>query len=364
MHDSTNMKCAYEFAIGESDRIGCRNDAIATDGIVPAGFCANCPHMTPSASNNFFAANADLLLKQQRSGKYAPVAKSCGGCGEVKRRDSEAVQFVWPYWHGGACGDEIRWSVRSVETFFQGSASITIIGDRPPWYHGHHIAQKRVSKHTPNRAFRDMLAKMQTMATHREMQPEFVWMMDDIYFIKPVTLEDIETPRAVGWRPSNSNSWQKRKHNTMAALAQAGRTQHDYATHMPHHVEKEKLAAIIDEFNLSENTMLWEVLYGNTFRNHPKPLRPIFQRLVKKVDSERIVMATEKASILNHASCAWNPDLRNYLSALLPVASKTEIESAYSPTFKPQRGPAPTVKRRPKHTHRKFVERQAAGALQ
>ena len=225
-------------------------------GLLPLAFCQNeCPYRKPE---DYFSANAKLT----HSVAYRPAPASCGGCGTVKRREA-TTQFVWPYWHGGANGDEIRFSVRSVEAFFQGAVKCTIVGDRPPWYTGHVIPQARIPM-TSNHGFRDMLAKMWTMATHPEIDPEFVWMMDDIYLLRPVTWDDLEMARAYPWREDQSNSWQRRKSNTMRALRDRGRSNHDYATHLPHTVEKTKLRQVYEEFDLHQNCMLWEVVYGNT----------------------------------------------------------------------------------------------------
>ena len=203
-------------------------------GTVPIEICNLCPYAT-TAPRDFFAATASLLLQKHRTGEMRANPKTCGGCDETKHRTANepAMQFVWPYWQGGAQADELRWSIRSVETFFQGKAKITIIGDRPDWYHGHVIRKKRVPASKTNQAFRDMLSKVFYIATHAEIDPECVWMMDDIYFLKPFTLDAIKTPRAEPWRPDESNSWQKRKTASMEALAARGLTQHDYATHLP-----------------------------------------------------------------------------------------------------------------------------------
>ena len=161
-------------------------------GVLPLSFCQNeCPYQKPE---DYFSANAKLT----ESVAYRPAPASCGGCGTVKRREA-VTQFVWPYWHGGANGDEIRFSVRSVETFFHGQVKCTIVGDRPPWYQGHVIHQPQIPLRE-NHGFRDMLAKMWVMATHAEIDADFVWMMDDIYLLKPVTWDDLETPRAYPWQ--------------------------------------------------------------------------------------------------------------------------------------------------------------------
>lgn len=336
----------------------CSNDEdLVIVGEVPESFCASCRYSTPPVSG-FFAQTTQLLLEKGRRGEITVAAKACGGCGEVKRRETDVLQFVYPYWHAGANDDEIRWSVRSVEQNYQGKSKITIIGDKPPWYSGHYIPQARVGKHTTNRPFRDMLTKVWTMATHSEVDREFVWMMDDIYLIKPVTVDELATPRAVKWFESESNSWQKRKRNTMTALSAAGRTVHDYATHLPHVAEKDKLRQVYEEFRLHENTMLWEVLYGNTFRGQPQSPFPFFRRIQKKVGLNDLKQMTEQAKVFNHTASAWCSGVRDFLAELLPNPSTCETEHIFIPQYKITKRARPPVKRRPPETHRVNRERQ------
>ena len=349
-------ECGYRGEQDRSGRIACRNTTqLLHSGYVSPKTCTMCPY---AKKPDYFLSTQQLWVDQSQSGQYKPVAKSCGGCGSVKRRD-DAVQFVWPYWHAGASGDEIRWSVRSVETMFQGKCKITIIGDKPPWYHGHYIPKRRVPKHTPNRSWRDMLSKMWVMATHAEIDDDFVWMMDDIYLIKPVTIEDLATPRADNWHGGRGNSWQRRKFNTMTLLQSLGKTTHDFATHLPHYVEKDKLRAMYDEHNLHHNTLLWEVLYGNLYRDAPISSRPFFARFNKRMPQEQYEQRCEVASVMNHTAGAWCSGVRGMLEAMFPQASPTELQSVpYTPQFKRTPSAQRTVKRRPKHTHRAVIERQ------
>jgi hypothetical protein len=319
-------------------------NVVTPTGRVPLAICDGCA--LRQLPGDFFAQTERLLIQKQTSGEYKPQPKSCGGCGSTKKRE-ETLQFVWPYWHGGAVSDEIRWSVRSVETFYNGEAECVIIGDKPPWYTGKYIPAARVSGSTPNRAFRDMLAKMWIMATHPEINAEFVWMMDDIYFLKPFSKRDVMIARAYKWRPSESNSWQRRKSNTMRALEAAGRPNFDYATHAPHHVEKAKLKALYEEFDLHNNTMLWEVLYGNTYRGAPKSPSPWFLRIGKAMDLEHIRRAALPATVANNANAAFNEALRSFLSETLPEPTKSEGAVPDSPPkFRKVRKAARKVKRR------------------
>jgi hypothetical protein len=351
-------RCHYQIDLQRSDANGCDSPRIVTPGIVPSDWCLRCPVWEPVRPRNFFEQTQALWVQEQRRGNYTPQAKRCSGCGTVKRRTG-AIQFVWPYWHGGANGDEIRWSVRSVEKHFSGEAKITIIGDRPPWYYGHYIPKRRVPPATPNRCYRDMLSKVWMMATHAEIDDEFVWMMDDIYLIKQCTIDDLATPRADKWMETKANSWQRRKYNTMQILKARGATTHDYATHLPHYVEKTVLRQMYDEHDLHRNTVLWEVLYGNLHRDTPIGTRPFFARFQKRMPTEEYHKRTQEAVIMNHTASAWCAGLRAYLEAMLPEPSKTELQSTqYVPKYRKTQAADRTVKRRPRHTHRRVIERQ------
>jgi len=294
-------------------------------GITPLEACGRCQLRRPPG--DFFAQTERLLIKKQTTGEYSPQPKPCGGCRDsVLRRAAHDLQFCWCYWDGGADGDELRFSIRSIEQFFQGVAKITIIGDRPEWYQGHHIPKKRVPASRPQREYRDMLGKVWFIATHPEVDEKSVWMMDDVYAIKPFTAEDLEIPRAERWRPSRKNRWQRIKTNTMNALAREGFTQHDYATHAPHVAEKGKLVEIFNRFDLHNNVMLWEVLYGNVFRGKPRSSRYMnwFARFYEQMTADQYRLRLTHSTFFNHTSGAWCRGLFDYLSELLPNPSTAE----------------------------------------
>jgi hypothetical protein len=340
-------RCRWQ-GITRGDVVECGNRSdMLHGGVLPVEYCNGCQFRKPA---DFFSDTSRLIQLQNRD--YVQPPKSCGSCGTVKRRDT-ATQFIWPYWHGGAHGDEIRFSVRSVETFFQGAVKCTIIGDRPPWYTGHVIPQERVPVQS-NRGFRDMLAKMWTMATHAEIDSEFVWMMDDIYLLRPVTWEDLETPRAYPWREDRSNSWQRRKSNTMRMLRDSGKPNHDYATHLPHTVEKSKLRQIYESFNLHQNCLLWEVVYGNTFRGRPYAVHPFFSRITQQHSADELHRVTAEASVMNHLAGCWTPEMRKFLESRLPEPTASEtIQAGFRPAFKRvARTGTRAVKRRHPSTHK------------
>lgn len=348
--------CRFRGAI-QGDYAKCSNtEDLIHNGIVPKGVCEICPFVQ---SSDFFSQTLRLLVKKQMRGEIQVDAKQCGYCPEVKYRKPDQpfdLQFVWPYFHAGANGDEIRFSVRSVEKFYGGRAKCTIVGDKPPWFNGHYIPQKRVPTRTESRSYRDMLTKVWTMATHPEIDEDFVWMMDDIYFLKPFTLEELQVPRAEKWRPSDYNKWQRLKTASMNALTETGYPNHDYATHMPHYAEKSKLIQLFDEFKLHDQTLLWEVLYGNRFSGTPSRARPFFARIGTVMEVEQIQLATRRSSVLNNVAGAWCEQLREFLKSLMPDMASVETDQEANPVIK--RSQARVVKRRPPETHRAFVEAQ------
>ena len=238
----------------------------------------------------------------------------------------DALQYVWIYWHGGAVGDEIRFSVRSVEHFSMDPVRITIIGDCPPWYTGHFISKP---KHTHGDAITDMFSKMILASEHPEIGEHCVWMMDDVYFTKPFQAGEVMCPRAVRRRDGSGNPWQKLKAETCRLLSDMGYSDWDFATHGPHYFRKSELSELISRFNLKSRTLIWEILYGNVYR--PSPLRsyPWLTRITKKVTELEFERAISSASVLNHSSAAWSQGLRNGLMNLLSFPASCEIDGFY-----------------------------------
>jgi len=358
--------CTYRTVLDETYAQCDNYEDIIHSGPMTLEICETCPYAKePGPPGDFFQQTLDLLIRKQRTGAYFANPKGCGSCPEVKRRKPDEafdLQFVWPYWHRGAQGDEIRLSVRSVEKFFDGRAKCTIVGDKPPWYIGHYIPKRRVPKTDNLRRYRDMLSKMQMIATHPEIDSDFIWMMDDIYFIKPFAIEQMQVPRAERWVMSEFNTWQQLKLASMEALTKQGFPNHDYATHMPHYVQKDNLAQLFGMYDLDNpaNVFLWELLYGNTFngREVPARTRPFFTCIGAQLPQEQIEAATLKSTVLNHLAGGWCEGMRSYLLSLLPDMATIEIDVSPEALVaaKPRKR---EVKRRPLETHRAYIEAHA-----
>jgi hypothetical protein len=79
------------------------------------------------------------------------------------------------------------------------------------------------------------------------------------------------------------------------------------------------------------------------------------------MDVDTIKRVAQHASVLNHTDPAWCEGMRAYLAELLPTPASGEVEvSGHVPQFRRVRKNVKTVKRRPLHTHKAYIEAQRA----
>jgi hypothetical protein len=241
-------------------------------------------------------------------------------------KEDSMTQFVYLNIIGPDNGEELRLSMASVRKNFTGSASFTIIGDKPNWYTGHHIPVPRLTKmrELPGRmAFRDTQAKIMLAASHPEIEEEFVHMMDDQFFLKPTSIEDLKVLRYDPWYRTNSKrEWHRLIKMTFGALAANGKANFQAGTHLPHVFEKQKLQQMFVEYGFPNNLYLFEILYENHWQLERAPipyggnwqgvqypqflrrlLRSLTLRQLNEIDS----------NVLNYQSNVWRPVMRDWL---------------------------------------------------
>jgi hypothetical protein len=250
-------------------------------------------------------------------------------CQPLKRKHSprvpfnkinEDAHFCWIYWAGEQESDEIRWSIRSVERNYAGTARITIIGDRPSWYDGHCIEQPRVGPQ-PFRRYRDTLSKIRTMIDSEEIRGTIVWCMDDCYFLKQgFTLADLRGPwKTFRSKFKGSDDWCKVNRATEAAVRNAGLPYHAYVTHMPQIVDREKLKWCFANFDFLKLPLAWETLYGCKFapdaESYESRLIRVNRRGVTVKDCEK---AKAQKVVLNHHHGSWSNELAQWLRDEFP----------------------------------------------
>ena len=177
--------------------------------------------------------------------------------------------FVWTYFANGAVGDELKYSIRSV-LHWQPNARIYIVGDRPDWYTGEMFEKPRLSKR-PHQAFKDCYSRILHAS---ERLPQFVWMMDDLYWLNAFSMSEAIAPKYVRhvwpdrykkWKPSNA--WGKTRQAAYAWLFQHNRPTYDFASHLPQPIVSASLQQMEKELHLLDEYKNWECLYYNSFHS-------------------------------------------------------------------------------------------------
>lgn len=239
------------------------------------------------------------------------------------------MNFVWTYWDGGAAEDELRWSIRSIRQNFLGDVKITVVGDPPPWYHGHVIFKPRIPECRLHN-WQDVISKMEVISTHPEIDGQFFWLADDVYLINPCDFNTLSAPRC-DFTPlvtyQKHKKWNKLRRATLTELGNRNYSTHDYATHLPQPIIQSELRKVFHDFDIRQ-PLLWEIIYGNLFRKEPVDCFPFLHRQATPVTIDDANTAASQSFVLNHGNRkGWTPELRQWLSERFPVPAPEELSS-------------------------------------
>ncbi len=263
------------------------------------------------------------------------------------------ISFVYPFWQHGANYDELRWSIRSIYQNFRPAEGQTfdvwLIGDQPvvrrtssTWHSGNIVPCPRTVK---GRGFKnkltDALNKWHTAIHHPGISDTTVWMMDDIYFVNPVTLEELSVPRAHRRKTErNLQSWNENsgfssaKKRTVEALLNAGYPAWDFATHLPHVVQKERAKQVFNDFRIQDDALLWEIVYENVFLEDRQPLKmlPFARYFDRKPEFDVLnVLHRPETKAFVGTGGSWNEAFRRFLFQTFPNRSPVEVNDPPAP---------------------------------
>ena len=248
---------------------------------------------------------------------------------------TEPKCLVYPWIASMARGNELKFSLRSVDANFEKPVDVWIIGDRPEWYVGNWLPcpvyDARLCLPRQDRAKKMLVA----MADDRVAET-FVWMMDDIYFIRPIALSDLRRQWTIGtmtpekladWKPVRE--WTRQKKLTFEALYDNGKTLYDFCTHLPHVYEKSKLRLLCNKYGLPDSPYVDDLLYENEFYPYnelPLNCQQILYRESRRPSAAilRQKMSQDGIRVFNHVDRAFSPDVEQVLTELFPKPSQWE----------------------------------------
>lgn len=183
---------------------------------------------------------------------------------------------MWVYWEHGADGEELRYSMRSIEKNFVDLRNIVLCGDRPDWYDGDYIPSPKWTKREAKLKFgtdrwakwTDSVIKLKRIIASPLVTDQFLWLYDDTFFMQPITAAEAMVPRRTGLLCANTdaaceNDWRRALQRTAIALREAGRPALNYSHHAPVVYDKVKLTETIEAFCAETRPRAIESLYMN-----------------------------------------------------------------------------------------------------
>lgn len=227
------------------------------------------------------------------------------------------TDFVYPYAAGLAEGRELELSIASVRTFYKGSARIWVIGDDPKLPGVNHLeAPRQLNK------WIDVIYKMLACIDHPKIGESFVWMNDDMYFLKEFTFKDLAIPFSCGklseydYTNSLAGDYYKKVMNQTMMECPPGAL--NFETHSPRIYNKPDMMLLIENFQLMTTPLNLASLYFNRYGYQFAALKAIDHKasIPYAIDSGFDKICQGKLW-LNHTHGAYNAALEQYLISII-----------------------------------------------
>jgi hypothetical protein len=182
------------------------------------------------------------------------------------------VDIYYPYYEAEAVWDELKYSLRSLK-HLSFEHRVVIVGDLPEWINPEtilHIPHERITTDDEGTCVLDATSKLLAYLQHPQAAPYFIRMYDDIFYLKPTTIQDMMTVRIMGdWKNverTDETVWKRHLWKTLDALAQRELTQLNTETHLPELFGRDNMKEVFEQFNPKENGLLTSTLYYNYYK--------------------------------------------------------------------------------------------------
>lgn len=253
---------------------------------------------------------------------------------------NNTISAVWVYWQAGADGDELRYSMRSVERHFVDLKNIVVCGDKPDWFGGDHIPSPKVTGLQCKRQFGtkrwakwvDSVTKLGRIIASPLVTDRFLWLYDDTFFMRDLTDKELSVPRATGLLCENPDvsagrKWREVLRRTTLALRESGRPTRNYSHHGPVIYDKQLLQQTIDQYQPGKFPRAIESLYMNHHCDKPEPLGNWLQYTQKPRPNYR---PSVNAAVINVGS--FRDSVARYMADRFPCPAIVEqsIQEAVS----------------------------------
>ena len=255
----------------------------------------------------------------------------------VKILPSGVTTIVIPYAKDLAQGIELRMALRSIAKHIRTQVNVVIIGDREPWMVEDELILTVIEhERSSDNPQIDVIEKLKMAIASPMVSDRFIWSNDDIYFVSPVTLADIEVLKAKETLKPKlfGGIYAANMQRTVDLLTNANLPIRNFATHTPVIYNKEMMVELFERFpELAAGGYLLSSVYFNY--HYPDHVAqelnwptdnwqvPVVKKEPNRVMFDAIIA---KKKWLNNAESGYSDFLRDTLLELFPDASPFEGE--------------------------------------
>lgn len=191
------------------------------------------------------------------------------------------TDVVIPFLRGPLNSIELRYALRSIEKNLKAEVTIWLYGEKPDWVTNVNFVPVVRQHRKIFVKFFDQLRKIEMACRNPEISKNFVYTYDDIYLLKPVTVDCLKKPRALEnmtkiryWFKNTDagGNWVKCMKQTLHTLQKENLPIYNYETHLPRVYNKEKALAILEKYRSSERAFQFATMYFNNYYTDPEML--------------------------------------------------------------------------------------------
>lgn len=189
------------------------------------------------------------------------------------------MDFVWiyieneSYSYKAGIFNELEYSIKSVQKFYQGDVRCFVIGDDPK-LDVVHIPVEKYNGASPQPRHMDQIKKLD-MLWDSDVNEEFVLMYDDMFILQPTTKAELQTVYGLSEVNDVYEHAKTRQGTTLYRRLwlstydyiktyrdSKGLKTYDWETHLPRFMLKSKLKGLINRLNLRNTAKLSYSLYA------------------------------------------------------------------------------------------------------
>ena len=222
--------------------------------------------------------------------------------------------------------NELRYSLRSIETYLSGIEKVFVVGHRPNFLTN--VIHLPFSDRFPCKE-KNIMLKLARACGHPELSTEFLHIHDDHFCLAPQEAELIpywhggaleRTAKSV----KQGNHWRDAVLNTHKVLTLRGLTTDNYDLHYPMIFNKDLYPGIMDIYNWKEpRGYVVKSLYANTMKI--KGVRSPDLKINERLSFGSMVARLQGRSWFSLGNGGLSGEFKKLLMALYPDKSKFEV---------------------------------------